>query len=211
MKCAELEILICEYLDGVLAADERSAVDKHLSSCPACAELARDAAAAVSFLEMVPEVEPPDELVTRILYKAPGGAEPAVETRDAARSAGGFAHWIRGWLAPVLQPRFAMGMAMTILSFSMVGRIVGLEQRQLRMEDLNPAKVWAAIDDKLHRTYDRAVKYYENLRLVYEIQSRLREWSDQEEEFRRSQAGGAELQPSQAPAAAEGEPERGNP
>jgi len=103
----------------------------------------------------------------------------------AARSRAGIKKWLLGWLEPVLQPRFAMGMAMTILSFSMVGRIVGLEQRQLRMEDLNPARVWAAIDDKLCRGYDRAMKYYENLRLVYEIQTRLQEWSAQEEELRR--------------------------
>ena len=29
--------------------------------------------------------------------------------------------------------------------------------------------------------WDRAVKYYDNLRLVIEIQSRLQEWSDQEQ------------------------------
>ena len=34
--------------------------------------------------------------------------------------------------------------------------------------------------------YDRAVKYYENLRLVYEVQTRLREWTAQEEEDRKA-------------------------
>ncbi len=29
--------------------------------------------------------------------------------------------------------------------------------------------------------WDRAVKYYDNLRLVIEIQSRLKEWTDQEQ------------------------------
>ena len=77
---------------------------------------------------------------------------------------------------------------MTILSFSMVGRLLGLQERQLTMADLEPAKVVATLDLKVHRAYDRAVKYYENVRLVYVIQSQLREWSAQEEEDRRIQS-----------------------
>jgi hypothetical protein len=73
-----------------------------------------------------------------------------------------------------------MGMAMTILSFSMLARFAHIEPRQLRPSDLDPVKVWQGIDDHSHRVYDRAMKYYDNLRLVIEIQSRLREWSDQE-------------------------------
>ena len=74
-----------------------------------------------------------------------------------------------------------MGMAMTILSFSMLGRFSGIEVRDLKPSDLQPAKVWAAVDDRAHRAWGRAVKYYENLRLVYEVQSRLQEWSEQDE------------------------------
>ena len=71
---------------------------------------------------------------------------------------------------------------MTILSFSMLGRLAGVEVRQLKPSDLQPAKVWAAVDDKAHRAWARAVKYYENLRLVYEVQTRLQEWNVQEQE-----------------------------
>jgi hypothetical protein len=80
-----------------------------------------------------------------------------------------------------LWPRYAMGMAMTILSFSMIARFAGIEPRQLRPSDLDPVKIWASIDDHAHRTYDRAMKFYDNLRLVIEIQSRLKEWGDQEQ------------------------------
>ena len=41
-------------------------------------------------------------------------------------------------------------------------------------------KIWAVVDDRAHRSWDRAVKYYDNLRLVIEIQSRLKEWTDQD-------------------------------
>ena len=46
--------------------------------------------------------------------------------------------------------------------------------------DLDPVKVWAAVEDKSHRVWDRTLKYYESLRVVYEIQSRLKDLSDQE-------------------------------
>ena len=42
MNCADIEILICDYVDGTLNAAQRADVERHLSACPACAELARD-------------------------------------------------------------------------------------------------------------------------------------------------------------------------
>ena len=46
-------------------------------------------------------------------------------------------------IAPVLQPRFAMGMAMTILSFSILSRFVPMQQ--LKAADLRPSEVWASL------------------------------------------------------------------
>jgi hypothetical protein len=149
--------------------------------------------AAVAFLERVEAPEPPDQLITRILFHAPvGGRLPEPTPVKKQR---GFGEWLHGWISPLLQPRLAMGMAMTILSFSMVGRIVGIPQRQLTLADMEPARVWATVDDKLHRSWDRAVKYYQNLRLVYEIQSRLQEWSAEEELDRKANVGGL-IEPS---------------
>jgi hypothetical protein len=184
-----LEVVLCDYADGVLELDERQAVESHLSACAACSEFLRDIQAAAGFLRRVESPEPPPELVTRILYHAPGGGAPEQPAPERAR---GFGGWFRGWF---LQPRFVMGMAMTMLSFSMVARIMGVPQRPPTMADFEPARVWASLDDKLHRGWDRAVKYYENLRLVYEIQARLQEWSREEESERKSQSGGA-LEPS---------------
>ena len=94
--------------------------------------------------------------------------------------------WVRRvfgkWLEPVLQPRFAMGMAMTVLSFAMLGRFSGIQVRQLKPSDLDPVKVWTAAEDRVQRTWERTVKYYESLRLVFEIQTRLREWTDEQQQ-----------------------------
>jgi len=42
MSCGEIEIQICDYVDGTLAPAARGLVEQHLTECPACAELARD-------------------------------------------------------------------------------------------------------------------------------------------------------------------------
>ena len=171
MTCADFEILLCDYVDGTLDAARRSELEAHQRQCSVCAEFARDVTGAMSFLDRVPEVEVPPELMSKIAFQIP--AENAANT--------GFRAWVLSWLHPFIQPRFAMGMAMTILSFSMLGRFAGIEVRQLKPSDLHPVKVWSAVDDRAHRAWGRALKYYENLRLVYEVQTRLQEWSDQDE------------------------------
>ncbi|MBZ5582924.1 MAG: zf-HC2 domain-containing protein, partial [Acidobacteriia bacterium] len=57
MNCAETEILICEYVEGGLAADLKSELERHFAACPACAELARDSAAGFAFMERAAEVD----------------------------------------------------------------------------------------------------------------------------------------------------------
>jgi anti-sigma factor RsiW len=179
MKCVDIEALLCDYVDGALGEAGRAQVDAHVQSCAACAEFLADSQAAVSFMSGAVAVEPPDELITRILHRTQ--TEPAAQ-RAAKESPRGIGGWLGRLFQPVLQPRFAMGMAMTILSFSMIGRMAGIPQRPLSAADLEPAKIWAAIDTRAHRTYDRMVKYVDNLRLVYEIQNRLGEWSAQDEQ-----------------------------
>src|SRR6185369_17762450 len=131
-------------LDGTLAAAERAEVERHLSGCAACAEMARDAAAAVAFMERAADVEPPPELITRILFDAPWSSKAPVKVR------GPFSY-LSKLISPILQPRFAMGMAMTILSFSILSRFVPMQQ--LKATDLRPSEVCASLDDRAHRAY----------------------------------------------------------
>ncbi len=177
MTCAEFEILLCDAIDGTLSCPEREAFEAHQRTCAACAEFARDAGAAVAFIDRAETVEPPPELLSKITFQIP------TATQTTSR---GWRSMFFGWLQPVLQPRFAMGMAMTILSFSMLARFAGVEVRQLKPSDLHPAAVWSAIDNRAHRTWSQVVKYYENLRLVYVVQTRLQEWTEQEDEDRKA-------------------------
>ena len=182
MNCSEFEILLCDYVDGTLDAARKQALEAHQRECAACAEFARDVMGAVTFMERAEDVAVPPELLTKIAFHIPESAGRTVKT-------GGVRALFGKWLQPVLQPRFAMGMAMTILSFSMVARFAGIEPRQLKAADLSPEKVWAAADDRVHRSWQRALKYYESLRLVYEVQARYKEWTEPEDEGSASGVG----------------------
>jgi anti-sigma factor RsiW len=173
MNCADLEILLADYMDGTLHGEQKSAVEAHLAGCSACAALARDAGAAVAFVERAAMVEAPPELVTKLLFEVTSGPSRSVIKPPLLRRIFG------KWVEPILQPRLAMSMAMTVLSFAMLARFTGIEVRQLKPSDLDPVKVWVAAEDRVMRTWERGVKYYENLRLVFEIQSRLAEWSSE--------------------------------
>lgn len=171
MTCADLDILLCDYLDGTLPPAQRSAVESHLASCAACAQLASDAQAAVSFMARAAVVEPPPELLTNVLYQI---------SREKARTPrpGGLRYWLSQLFGPVLQPRFVMGMALSILSISMLSRFA---PRQLNPADLDPVKLWASLDDRAHRVWQRTLKSYESIRFVYQIQSRVREWKEKQQ------------------------------
>lgn len=173
INCSEFEILLCEAVDGTLEGQAAAAFEDHRTRCDACRQYAADVMGASAFLARVPAVEPPRELLTKILFDIP-------QSQALPASPGRLARF-RAWFSPVLVPRFAMGMAMTILSLAMLAQIFKLPARDLNASDLDPAQIWAGVEDRSYRVWTRVVKYYDNLRLVLEIQNRLKEWSEEEE------------------------------
>ena len=83
--------------------------------------------------------------------------------------------WLRPVFAPVLavsrQPRFAMSFGMAFFSLSISLSLAGVKVSDVRHVDLRPS----AIKRTYYETTGRVVKYYENIRFVYEIESRMRE------------------------------------
>jgi hypothetical protein len=170
MNCPEFESILADYLDGTLTGAERAMVDEHRSSCSDCRAFMADVADGLGTLQNSEPIEPPDELITRIAYLAPRGA-----IRDPLENPGFFSRLSQRWLLPILQPRLAMSMAMTILSFAMLVRCSGVQVQHVRPADLSPVRVWCGVEDKALRVRDQAVKYYENLRIVYEVEAHLRD------------------------------------
>jgi len=180
MDCAKFEALLSEALDGTLEEPVMAAFRAHAVTCPDCGPMLAAAQAGMNWLKALPVVEPPRNLVRNILI-ATSGAQAAAP----ARQAGLASPWqdrLRQWawpLAPVFSavahPRFALSLGMAFFSVMVLLNAAGLHLTSLRAADLRPS----AIEENLTRTYNettgRAVKYYENIRLVYEIESRVRE------------------------------------
>lgn len=194
MNCAEIEILICEYVEGALAPAQRAEVESHLAACRSCAEWARDASAAVAFIARAGEVEPPPELITRILFDAPW------QKRQTS--------WLPKIFHSVLSPKFAMSMALTILSLSMLWG----PARTFRPVDLQPTKIWASLEDRVYLAWARTLKFYDNLKFVYQIQTTLREWQqDQEAQPPASDSGAPASQPDEHRLPVKNPPDSGAP
>jgi len=183
MDCTQFEMLLCEALDGTLSRPVLAAFKAHAAACADCGPMLAAAQAGMSWLKALPEVEPPRNLVRNILIATSGAAAKAPVREVAAAS--GWQQRLRGWMGPVApvfsllaQPRFALSLGMAFFSLTLLLNAAGLHISSLRAADLRPS----AIQENLTRTYNestaRAVKYYENLRLVYEIESRVREFQN---------------------------------
>ncbi len=204
MNCAEFEQVLADYLDGVLGDAQRRAVEEHAASCLACREFMADVTGAVAFLKRADAVAPPPELVTRIAYQAPSG-----RSRDAFETQGIWNRISAAWLQPLLRPKFAMGMAMTILSFAMLQRCTGVQVQHIQPADLSPVRIWDGVEDRVIRVKDRAVKYYDNIRLVYEIETRLKALQEQQDLARDQRAQSSATRPGREPSNARKAPNPG--
>ncbi len=173
MSCAEFETLLADWIDETVAASERDAFLRHLESCPSCKALFEDATAAVAFMDRAADVEMPPTLVPRILHATNSGWEFKLRSR-------GFSGWINRTFAPVLRPRIVMGALLTLLSATMLTRCA--PSHTLTPADLDPVKLWSSLDDRAHRIYDRAIKSYESMRLVYEVKNQINDWTEQQRE-----------------------------
>jgi hypothetical protein len=177
INCAEFEVLLADSIDGTLAAPgreaERNAFAQHLESCAACAAMAEEVQCAVAFMERAAEPEPPMELVGKILHATNSGWE--LKLRGA-----GVRGWINRVFAPVLQPRIVMGAMLTLMSLTMLTRCAGGSKSTLTAADLDPVRIWTSLDTRGHRLWDRAVKGYESLRVVYEIRNQIDDWNKQQ-------------------------------
>jgi hypothetical protein len=86
--------------------------------------------------------------------------------------------WLERWLGvlrPALQARVAYTIAMAVFSLSIIINAAGINLRHLTVEDLNP-RTWIFRGNRAgHLFLARAEKFYYDLRVVIEIESRLRQ------------------------------------
>ena len=181
MSCSEFDALLSLAIDGTLAGDRLSAFEAHARVCQLCGPLLHEAEAGRSWLKSLADVAPPDELVTNILLRTSGVASTHRHVAGEQEPTSWIAR-IRNWAevitSPVVamarQPRFAMSFGMAFFTLSVTLSLAGVKLSDLRHMDLRPS----AIRRSYYETSGRVVKYYENIRFVYEIESRVRQFKE---------------------------------
>jgi len=176
MQCAEFDALLSDVLDGKLTGQQLEDFNAHARICAACGPLLADARAGQQWLKSLPEVEPPVNLVHNILAATIGHDLSTAPAAPAHAVADTLAGWLRRFFGPavalVRQPRFAMSFSMVFFSLSITLSLAGVNISDIRHLDLRPS----AIKHAYYTTTGKVVKYYENIRFVYEVESRVREF-----------------------------------
>ncbi len=175
MQCHEFDLLLTDMLDGVLGGAQLDAFQAHARSCSVCGPLLAEVEAGRNWLKGLTEVEPPAGLVNNILASTTGVDSQRLRVNVAAQPQ--FSWWerVQAWIsgamqpvwATVRQPRFAMSFGMAFFSLSVALSMLGVKPADLRQISLRPA----AIRHTFYNTQARIVRYYDNIRFVYELQA----------------------------------------
>jgi hypothetical protein len=185
MHCHEFDSLLSDALDGTLTGAQLNAFHAHARSCSACGPLFAEVEAGRNWLKDLTEVEPPVSLVTNILASTTGVDTQRLRVNVStpqSRASWPSPSWIekvQAWLSAgmqpvwgtVRQPRFAMSFGMAFFSLSVALSVLGVKPADLRQVSLRPS----AIRHTYYNTQARVVRYYENIRFVYEVESRVHE------------------------------------
>jgi hypothetical protein len=178
MQCNEFDALLSDAIDKMLTGPKAEAFLAHGKTCAVCGPLLAEAEIGKHWLEQLVEVEPPAMLVHNILAATVGLDTARMSALSPVRST-----WLermmeraRMMVSPIAnvarQPRFAMSFGMAFFSLSISLSLFGVKLSDVRHADLRPS----AIKRNYYETSGRVVKYYENIRFVYEIESRVREF-----------------------------------
>ncbi len=162
MTHIEIENLASDYLATLLSPASKGEFEAHLEHCAECRELVEGVRQALELCRSAEDLEPAPWLISKILLATVGERKPTVREQLAAL--------LRG----AIQPRVAYALAMMIFSFSIIVNAAGINLRHLTFEDLNPFTWVNRARRTGHRLYGRAEKFYYDLRVVYEIESRFR-------------------------------------
>ncbi len=173
MQCLEVEALLADALDGALHGPTLAAFEAHQQGCATCRSMVDEARAGMHFLQGLDEAEPPRNLLHNVLAQTIG-ALPSEHAVVKPRGEG-WREKLKGRLAPVFAPvatpRFAMSFGMAFFSITMLLGIAGFHFADIRHWDLSSR----GISKAYYATEARVMRYYENMRLVYEIESRVRD------------------------------------
>lgn len=170
-------MLLAEELDKLLPAEQRAAFEAHSASCAVCAELlgqARQGQEWLQFLGTEPEV--PAGMVERIVSKTCGAAAAGSPLALGGGAIPATPHMLSLPVRRVMwDSRMLMTAAMAFFSIALTLNLAGVRLTNLRLADLTPASLEMNLTRQFYGAKGSVVRYYDNLRLVYEVESRMRD------------------------------------
>jgi Putative zinc-finger len=188
--CGAWETQLTDALDGLLTAEEEIQFAAHKAICPACAALYEEARKGREWLEFLsPEPEAPEGLLERILART-GPGHAARQPMPAMAGPGTAPAFVPPvWQQPgffarmryALQPRLVMTASMAFFSIALTLNLAGVRVTSLRLADLRPRAVRSYMERQLNMASVPIVRYYDHLRFVYEVESRVRQLRSQSE------------------------------
>ena len=183
-NCTLTEDRLSDYLDGTLSGEEAAAFEAHAATCAKCAKLVADVRGLVTRMQKLEPLAAPPMLVTRIVNATIGPQKQSAGWKNvlARRPA-------------VLQPRFALGLVTVAATILILMYTAGFTPTRWKHADLSPATVLRTANRQAHLTFAKSAKFVNDLRVVYEIQTRLQ----------------PETQPQSAPAVPPQNPSPANP
>jgi hypothetical protein len=150
-----------------MTARDRAAFDAHVNTCESCAPMVANVSHLLTRMHTMEQIEPPPRLVYAILDQTLG-------PRDRVTGWDAVLAWFRG----VGTVRFAYGAVSMVATLAIFVTAAGFNWRKPRLADLRPDVVFRNADREAHLVYGRGVKFVNDLRVVNEIQSRLRQDSE---------------------------------
>ena len=206
--CGLWETLLADALDGLLQPEDEATFTSHMAICPACTALFEEARKGREWLEFLsPEPEVPEGLLDKILaadrpwtvagYSLVTGGGNVVADAIPAWQRPGFMGRVRRFA----EPRLLMTAAMAFFSIALTLNMTGVRLTSLRLSNLRPTAVRSFMERRLTMASMPIIRYYDHLRFVYEVESRMRE-------LRRDDTGrkhGNQQQPNNSQPATPGE------
>jgi hypothetical protein len=158
--CEQTEARLSDYLDGLLQPAEQTAFDLHVNACERCTPLVAGVSHVLGTLHTLEQVEPSPQLVNSILAATLGPQS----WRNAKR-----------WLRSFQSPRFVYSLVSVAATFIVILTASGFSWKKPKLADLAPSTIYRNADRQAHLVYARSTKFVSDLRVVYEIQSRMNE------------------------------------
>jgi hypothetical protein len=188
VDCTLLEQRLAEAAEDALPAAEAAALLAHGEQCESCSELLLHARQGHDWLGLLrqQDVEPPAGLVDAIVARTSGASVDLAPLTDGPLLAPGSAATLYpqtfaslGPLAAlrrlVFDPRIALTAAMAFFSITLTLNMLGVRLGAIHASDLTPDGLHRLLTRQYVQASANVVRYYENLRFVYEVESSVRE------------------------------------